>query len=70
MQKRLIAKPKKSRILLINGGRHGSISLHPKQKWNVIYNSVVNKVYIERDCFTVILDKAMFQECFYMTRPE
>ena len=70
MEEQLIAKPKKNRILLINGGQHGSISLHPKQKWNVIYSRDENKMYIERDCFSIILDKAMFQECFYMTTPE
>ena len=70
MQKQLIAKPKKSRIILINGGQHGSVALHPKQKWEVVMHHDTRKFYLYRDCFTIIIDKTMFDECFYMTRPE
>lgn len=70
MQEQRIARPKKNGMLLINDGNHGSISLHPNQKWEAIVNDSDKKVYISRDCVTLILDNQMFDECFYMTRPE
>ena len=61
----MIAKPKSISVMLLNGGKWGSISLHPNQKWEVtFFTDDKTKVGVERDNLSLIMDKELFKEKF------
>ena len=67
MTNKKIAKPKKIGVMLINGGKCGSISLHPNQKWEVtFFSNKKNKVGLDRDNLSLIVEKDLFNERFIL----
>ena len=53
--------------MLINGGECGSIYLHPNQKWEVtFFFDKKNKVGLDRDNFSFIVEKDLFDELFIL----
>ena len=63
MQKQIIAKPKSTGLLLINGGSDGCIKLHPNQRWEVTeYNN--KKVSVSHGCVDLLVEKALLEERF------
>ena len=61
----MIAKPKTRGLLLVNGGKEGSILLHPNQKWEVtLFQDDKNEVGIEHGILALIISKELFKEKF------
>ena len=69
MAKQIIARPKNSSLLLINNGQHGTIKLHPNQKWGItVYNK--NKLSLSHGCVDLLVEKTFLEERFYIVTEE
>lgn len=61
----MVAKPKGIAVMLINGGKHGSVRLHPNQKWEVTFFTDDDaSVGLEYKCMYLIVSKELFKERF------
>lgn len=62
--RKIKVKPRNASLLLINGWRDGSISLHYNQKWDAIFYDGEEKVTLERDILSIKLDKSLYEKTF------
>ncbi len=64
----MVAKPKSISVMLLNGGKCGSINLHPNQKWEVtFFDDDKTEVGLERDNLNLIINKQLFKERFVVS---
>lgn len=60
------AKPRSVSVLLLDGGKGGTIRLHPNQSWKVtFFDDDKTKVGIERDNLYLIMNKELCESLFY-----